>query len=987
MSNPLGLTGKLLAPFALLATLGQPLAADTAPQTLPLAQNWSNPSLITTDDDWSGVPGIQGFRGDGLTSSTGTDPQTILSGDDTSPVVDVNANRNDPDTFSTGGVTEFDGLANPTVALSGSGTADAPYLRLHLNTTGAANVRVAYALRDLDGSADNAVQAVALQFRVGSSGSFTNVPAGFVADATAGGTATKVSYVCAVLPAGAANQPVVQVRIMTSNAAGNDEWVGIDDLMVDDAPTCPLRAFLSDATVTEGDSGTVTASFTLQLSAPAPLGGVTFDIATQDGSATASSGDYDARALSGETIAEGVSSYLFDVTVHGDTAVEPDETFTVALANVTGAEVVDGTGLGTILNDDVATLAVHDVQGAGASSPYVGQPVVLTAIVTGVKSNGFFLQEEESDYDADPVTSEGVFVFTNSAPPAAAAVGNRVQVSGTVSEYVPSADPLQPPVTEIVSPSVVLQATGQSLPAPVPLTPTFPDSAGAHDQLERVEGMRVVASQLVVVGPTLGSVAEPTATATSTGVFFGVVPPLPRPFRETGIQAPDPPPQGTIPPIPRFDSNPERVRVDSDGLVGTSLIDVGSGALVSNVMGPLDYTFRTYTILPDPGAIPAPSGGPTPTAVSTPTTAEVTVAAFNLERFFDDVDDPAISEPVLTPTAYSNRLGKASLAIRDYLKAPDVLGVVECENISTLSTLAARISADAVAASEPDPAYAAYLVEGLDVGGIDVGFLVKTAPFPGAIPRVEVDSVTQYGAAATYVNPQTGLPELLNDRPPLALVATVHHASGETFPVTVIVNHLRSLNGINDETVSGSSTVGGRVRAKRLAQAEYLANLVQTMQTAQPAEPIVLVGDFNAFEVNDGFVHSMATIAGTPVPDDQTAVPGDGADLVNPDLSFVVENDPAARYSYVFDGNAQTLDHVLASAALLGATSARRAEHPRIDADFPESDRNDYSAGNPRRLSDHDPVVAFFAVPSFATTVFADGFESADTSHWSSTTP
>ncbi len=67
--------------------------------------------------------------------------------------------------------------------------------------------------------------------------------------------------------------------------------------------------------------------------------------------------------------------------------------------------------------------------------------------------------------------------------------------------------------------------------------------------------------------------------------------------REAGIPAPDPAPSGggTIPPIPRFDSNPERIRVDSDGLVGGTLLDVGFGQTVSNLVGPLDYTFRTYS--------------------------------------------------------------------------------------------------------------------------------------------------------------------------------------------------------------------------------------------------------------------------------------------------------------------------------------------------------------------------------------------------------
>jgi hypothetical protein len=228
---------ETLVVASIVATLVASSAfADTTPQTLPFTQNWTNTGLITIDDNWSGVPGIEGRRGDSITGGTGTDPQTLLAADDPG-VVDVNANRADPDTFLTGGVTEFDGIGNPVVALSGSGTADAPYLLISLNTTGFVNVNVAYNLRDIDGSADNATSQVALQFRVGASGAFTNVPAGYVADASSGPSlATLVTPVSTNLPAAADNQPVVQIRIMTTNAVGNDEWIGIDDINITGSP-------------------------------------------------------------------------------------------------------------------------------------------------------------------------------------------------------------------------------------------------------------------------------------------------------------------------------------------------------------------------------------------------------------------------------------------------------------------------------------------------------------------------------------------------------------------------------------------------------------------------------------------------------------------------------------------------------------------------------------------------------------------------------
>ncbi|MBX7218680.1 MAG: putative Ig domain-containing protein [Blastocatellia bacterium] len=207
--------------------------ADANPQVLPLSQNWTTTTLITANDNWSGVAGIEGYLGQDITTTTGVDPQTLLTTSAIANDLDVIANQNNPNTNATGGVGEFDGIANPTIALQGSGTADAPYVMLYLNTTGQSGITVSYNLRDIDGSTDNAVQPVALQYRVGNTGNFTNIPTAFVADATTGPSlATLVTPVSAMLPAACNNQPVVQVRVITSNAVGNDEWVGVDDIVV-----------------------------------------------------------------------------------------------------------------------------------------------------------------------------------------------------------------------------------------------------------------------------------------------------------------------------------------------------------------------------------------------------------------------------------------------------------------------------------------------------------------------------------------------------------------------------------------------------------------------------------------------------------------------------------------------------------------------------------------------------------------------------------
>ena len=165
-------TRRRLSVLALLAlaaaTFAQPAAADTTPQTLPFTQAWTNTGLITVDNNWTGVPGIVGYRGDALTGSTGVDPQTVLADGSATPL-NVIANQTNPNTLATGGVAEFH-ITDPVVALQGSGTARAPHLVFTLDTTGLATVTVAYSLRDVDGSLDNSVQPVALQYRVGTSG-------------------------------------------------------------------------------------------------------------------------------------------------------------------------------------------------------------------------------------------------------------------------------------------------------------------------------------------------------------------------------------------------------------------------------------------------------------------------------------------------------------------------------------------------------------------------------------------------------------------------------------------------------------------------------------------------------------------------------------------------------------------------------------------------------------------------------------------------
>ena len=222
----------LIAVFLLGLVTVIPAAANNEVQSLPFTQDWTDINQITVGDDWSGVDGIEGFLGaDSATDAAPYDPRTRTVHTADLDVVDDQTSTG----ISNGGVGEFH-LSNPVVGLQGSGAADTPYLLFHVDATGREDITVSYNLRDIDAN-DNAVQPVALQYRVGSTGDFTNVPTAFVPDATNGPLLDQpVTSVSAILPADANNQALVQVRVITGNAVGSDEWVGVDDISISGDP-------------------------------------------------------------------------------------------------------------------------------------------------------------------------------------------------------------------------------------------------------------------------------------------------------------------------------------------------------------------------------------------------------------------------------------------------------------------------------------------------------------------------------------------------------------------------------------------------------------------------------------------------------------------------------------------------------------------------------------------------------------------------------
>lgn len=397
--------------------------ADTTAQSLPLVQNWTNTALIAADNDWSMVPGIVGYRGDDLTTAVGANPQTILADGATTPQ-NVIANQTNPNTLISGGIAEFQ-IADPTVALQGSGTADAPHLVLSLNTTNQNAVKVSYNLRDVDGSADNAVQPVALQYRVGAAGNYTNLPAGFVSDATTGpNLATLVTPVNVTLPNECNNQSLVQLRIITTNAAGNDEWVGVDDLSITGtsgtgATNPSATGAANPATVEAGSQTLLTVNVTPGTN-PISTGIVVTGNLSQIGGA-ANQQFFDDGTNGDQTAGDNTFSYLATVaagTVAGakSVAVSVTDAQSRTAATSIGLTVTNGgpvnptaTGRATpgqIRAGDAALLTVAVTPGTNPTS----SGIVVTADLSGVggSSNQTFA---DNGADGDVSANDNVFSF------------------------------------------------------------------------------------------------------------------------------------------------------------------------------------------------------------------------------------------------------------------------------------------------------------------------------------------------------------------------------------------------------------------------------------------------------------------------------------------------------------------------------------------------------------------------------------------------
>lgn len=329
--------------------------------------------------------------------------------------------------------------------------------------------------------------------------------------------------------------------VILTLAAGAGYTVGVPNsatgtILNDDLPNLTIN----DVTANEGNAGTTNFTFTVSLSAPAGPGGVTFDIATANGTATAGV-DYVANNLTGQTIPTGSSTYTFTVLVNGDTLNEPSETFFVNVTNVVNAVVVDGQGVGTIVNDDpLPSLSIDDVSVIEGNS---GQTNALFTVTLSAASGqtvtvNYATADGTATQPADYVNTFGTLTFTpgtTSQPLIVAVVGETVPeanetffvnlsgaVNATIADNQGVGTIINDDVPVTVSPATlpngtVAAAYNQTITASGGVAPySFAITAGSLPT-----GLTLSPAGVLSGTPTAGGTFNFTITATDTSPFPG----------------------------------------------------------------------------------------------------------------------------------------------------------------------------------------------------------------------------------------------------------------------------------------------------------------------------------------------------------------------------------------------------------------------------------------------------------------------------------
>lgn len=580
---------------------------------------------------------------------------------------------------------------------------------------------------------------------------------------------------------------------------------------------------------------------------------------------------------------------------------------------------------------DPATL-IHDIQGSGSVSPLDGSEVIIEGVVIADyqadgQLGGFFVQEEDAEADADPASSEGIFVFDTANN---VNVGDVVRLQGTVGDFFG--------LTQISAVSgQTICATGASVTAS---SLTLPISS--LDAYESVEGMLVAFSQPLVVTEhfNLDRFGQMTLSSERTYQF-------------THSNVPDAAGYAT------HLANKELNQINLDDAMNSQNPDPNfylntptpaentiRGGSIADVSGVMSYSFGEYVIQPIDEIVftdvnprttePEDVGG------------NFKIAGINVLNFFTTLDaNGAVCGPsdlgcrgADSAEEFTRQKAKivAALSIID----ADILGLVELENNASesLSNLVSGLNEVAGAGT-----YA--FIDTGTIGGdaIKVGLVYKPA------------SATPTGAFAILDSSVDPLFIDNKNRPTLA--QTFITDSGET--LTIAVNHLKS-KGSDCDDVGDPDLNDGQANCAgtRANAATALVNWLATDPTASGDEDYLIVGDLNAYAMED----AITNITDAGYTNLITAFGGSNA------------------YSFVFDGELGYLDHALASASLTEKVTDITEWH--INSDEPDAfDYNtsfkseaqiaEWFAPDAYRMSDHDPVIIGFDFPTAAVVGDYDG--------------
>lgn len=619
-----------------------------------------------------------------------------------------------------------------------------------------------------------------------------------------------------------------------------------------------------------------------------------------------------------------------------------------------------------------AVVPIHQIQGTGFLSPINNSVATTEGIVTAVAADGYFIQTIFGSDDGNSTTSQGLFVHTGTAPAADIVSGSLVRVTGTVEEYRPANQPHQLTVTRLkdISEAVVL-STGNSLPSATTLADADLNDGNSIDWMERYEGMRVRVSQLKVSQPVGGVLNETTGVATLDDVFYGVLPDTIRPAREPGIGIMDAfvIPSGKS--IPFFDNNPESLRVDSSRLIGAAALSPDVNDVVNNLIGVLDYKNGAPSLLALPNASTSVTLGSFTSGLGRGANYEdISVAVYNLDRFFDNLDNPAINEPVLAAQTFQNRLEKTANVVCSYLYGPDVLAVYEVESLATLQVLADKINSTNYCT---DKFYAAQLVETNDPEGLDMGLLVSEKLLPNNKKKIEVLSIEQLENGKTFQN-ASGSTELLYERASLLVKIRAHSASNNSIDVTLVISDFMSDKDINSPNAgsNGWASIGEYVRKKRAAQALSLAQIIQNRQVSDPNEKIILLGNFKAPAFSDGYVDVMGVLTGR-----ETAA-ANIAEYVDSPVTSALTNlstltvtgtqslqTPENQNTSIANGSSQRREHIVLNGSSFNFFRKIWGV-PRVNSGYGIDLYNDVSV--PVRASRYEPTLVYLSNDLFAST-------------------